>query len=112
MGRLNKYGFVSGGHIFGYLDETALKYLNLQYPWTKSENWFTASADIKFCKQWCDEEYDTFLATTENYYSMREGKAEINVKLFIRRPRTLIAEANFVFVKANKNFCEIKKEEQ
>ena len=109
MERLNKYGFVSGGYIFDYLDRTALDYLNLEYPKTKTENWFTESADVKFYKQWCDEEYDTFLGSTMEYYKQDKGIAKINVKLFLHNARLIIAEATFVFKRANNDFCRITK---
>lgn len=106
MEERNKYGFVSGGHIFDYLDRKALAALNNYYPETKNRNFFTARASINYLSQCCD---------TSNWHTgvkvIPHGKwgRSYDIIIYLWQGDIRRAEGVFLFVEAKENKCKIKE---
>lgn len=104
MKKLNKYGFVSGGCIFDLLDRAALAEINTRYPETADQQIYTAWCEIDFCKQLCDTkgiriETDMIQQSTPGFWVIENT---------LYQGDTTIAFGAFKFVRADKNFCEIR----
>jgi hypothetical protein len=108
MKNTNKYGFVSGARIFDILDRAALGEINNRYPETTDQQIYTAWCEIDFCKQLCDTK-DIRVETDMIQQSM-PGFWLIENTLY--QGDTTIAFGAFKFVRADKNFCEIKHQQK
>lgn len=105
MEKLNKYGFVSGGWIFDYMDRAALKCLNASYPETCNENIYTAAAHVSFLSQVCDT---SCISAEIKIIPCGKWRKSYTVLVYLRQGNIRRAEANFLFVKAKENKCKIK----
>ena len=104
MKTTNKYGFVSGGWIFDYMDRKALYAMNCAVKETRDKNFYTASAKIKFLNQLCDTKDITL-----NIGVFIKDRRRILVVVSMWKVRgEIIAKAEFLFVEAKQNKCEIK----
>lgn len=104
MEEKNKYGFVSGGWIFDYMDRKALYAMNCAVRETRDKNFYTASAKIKFLNQLCDTKDITL-----NIGVFVKDKHHIVVIISMWKVHgEIIAKAEFLFVEAKQNKCEIK----
>ena len=105
MEERNKYGFVSGGWIFDYMDRKALYVLNKVVKNTANRNFYTASAKIDFKQQLCNTDNLMF-----DFFVMIESKRCVKVGCSLwQNAKDLIAKADFVFVEAKENKCKIKE---
>lgn len=103
MEERNKYGFVSGGWIFDYMDRKALETLNRAFGDTSNKNYFTASAKIKYIRQMCDTKC---IQCGVGIKFITGRKCLVHVVLAQDMERK--AEADFIFVEAKENKCKIK----
>lgn len=105
MKNKNKYGFYSGGYIFDRIDRYALRCLNLAYPSSIDESWYTMHVDVNYLKQLCDLDSSvTFCRTTQFQYT--PTFASVGVEFV--QGNTVIASALVQFAKAKKNYCDVK----
>ena len=105
MKTTNKYGFVSGGWIFDYMDRAALNCLNVSYPETRNQNFYTAKASVNFLSQVCDTK--DISADIRIIPHGKWGKS-YSVITYLRQGNIRRAEGVFLFVKAKENKCETK----
>ena len=103
MEQKNKYGFVSGGYIFDWLDRGALAFINKRFPETTNQNWYTARADISYLKQLCDPKNALTMYTIA---SKLEDEITCNTEVY-QEAKTIV-RATFVFRLARHNYCDIK----
>lgn len=105
MKNTNKYGFYSGGYITDLLDRAALEEINRRYPETEKEQIYTAWCEIDFEKQLCSTK--GIRIETDMMQQSVLGSVWL-VENTIYQGDTVVAFGAFKFVRADKNFCEIK----
>lgn len=103
MQRRNKYGFISGGCIFDWLDRAALCAINDAYPETKDQQIYTSLARIDYYKQLCNDDDDVtrVVRVVDNPHD-----GEYFVIIDMKYYTTVVASAEFVFKRAKHNYCE------
>lgn len=105
MKNKNKYGFYSGGYIFDRIDRYALRCLNIAYPTSENEPWYTAHVDVSYLKQLCDLDSSvTFCRTTQFQYT----PYVVSIGVEFVQGNTVIAHGLVQFAKAKNNYCKIK----
>ena len=101
--KLNKYGFVSGGWLFDLMDRAALAAINKYNPYTKNEQVYTKTAKVWYLKQVCDP--DSIKPSTHLLFHKKPDEYLVEIHLLVKKE--IVAKAQFIFKKANHNYCDI-----
>lgn len=108
IGLYNKYGFISGGYIADMLDRQALLHINNTYPDTRAKQLYTKEASIDYVNQLCNLKNIYF--NIKSYCNYRkDGRLEAQAHVILYQADKIMAEADFEFVEAKTNKCEIKE---